>query len=50
MQPIAATLRPGSNAVDAGILIPNVNDGFNGIAPDLGAVELGVTTRRYGPR
>lgn len=50
MQPIAATLRPGSNAVDAGILLPNVNDGFNGIAPDLGAIERGATPPRYGPR
>jgi hypothetical protein len=32
-------LAPGSAAVDAGIAIPNVNDGFGGSAPDLGAYE-----------
>ena len=30
-------LKPGSKAVDAGMRIPNVNDGFAGKGPDLGA-------------
>jgi hypothetical protein len=34
-------LPPGSPAVDAGMLLPGINDGFNGAAPDLGAFELG---------
>jgi hypothetical protein len=32
-------LAPNGAAVDAGIAIPNVNDGFGGTAPDLGAHE-----------
>lgn len=50
MQPINPTLRAGSNAIDAGIRLPNVNDGFSGVNPDLGALELGATPPRYGPR
>jgi len=30
-------LRPDSAAVDRGVALPNVNDGFAGSAPDLGA-------------
>jgi len=43
-------LRPGCAAVDAGIRIPNVNDGYTGVAPDLGAYELGREVPHYGPR
>lgn len=43
-------LKPGSKAVDAGVRIPNVNDGFTGKAPDLGALELGAPPPIYGPR
>ena len=43
-------LRPGSRAVDAGKPIPNVNDGFTGQAPDLGALEVGQPEPVYGPR
>jgi hypothetical protein len=43
-------LRPGGKAVDAGVPIPTVNDGFVGRAPDLGAVERGKPAPRYGPR
>jgi hypothetical protein len=32
-------LRSGSPAIDAGIVIPGVTDGFTGAAPDLGAFE-----------
>jgi len=32
-------LRPGSPAVDAGIELPSITDGFTGRAPDLGAYE-----------
>jgi len=38
-------LRPGSAAIDRGIAIPNVNDGFAGKAPDLGALEAGQPLR-----
>jgi len=43
-------LRPGSVAVDAGVRLPNVNDGFTGRAPDLGAYEIGQPEPHYGPR
>jgi hypothetical protein len=43
-------LRPGSAAMDAGIVIPNVNDDFTGAAPDLGAYETGQELPVYGPR
>jgi hypothetical protein len=43
-------LKPGSRAVDAGVAIPTVNDGFSGGAPDLGALEIGKPEPHYGPR
>jgi len=48
----AADLRPraGSPIVDAGCLIPGVNDDFTGKAPDLGAYEAGRPVSHYGPR
>jgi hypothetical protein len=42
-------LKPGSKAVDAGVRIPTVNDGFIGRAPDLGALEVGAPELKYGP-
>jgi hypothetical protein len=44
------SLRPGSKAIDAGMVLPNVNDGFTGKAPDLGAYERGKAMPWYGPR
>ncbi len=44
------TLRVEGKAVDAGTVLPNVNDGFNGSAPDLGALEAGADPVHYGPR
>lgn len=43
-------LKPASRAVDAGCLLPNVNDDFTGLAPDLGALEIGRPAPVYGPR
>ena len=43
-------LKPGSKAVDAGVVIPTVNDDFAGKAPDLGALESGKPEPHYGPR
>jgi hypothetical protein len=43
-------LQAGSAAIDAGAVLPNVNDGFRGKAPDLGAYELGGELPHYGPR
>ena len=44
------TLTAGCAAVDAGVILPNINDGFVGAAPDLGAYELGQSPQTYGPR
>ncbi|HUQ92298.1 MAG TPA: hypothetical protein VM120_11510 [Bryobacteraceae bacterium] len=43
-------LRARSAAVDAGAPLANVNDGFTGNAPDLGAYEAGQSLPLYGPR
>jgi hypothetical protein len=43
-------LAPGGAAIDKGIALANVNDGFAGAAPDLGAYELGAPLPHYGPR
>ena len=37
-------------AVDAGTVIPTVNEDFEGNAPDLGALEVGRPQPHYGPR
>lgn len=44
------SLRPGSAAIDRGVALPNVNDGFAGKAPDFGALEYGRPLPIYGPR
>ncbi len=43
-------LRQRSAAVDAGVELPNITDGYTGNAPDLGAYELGKDLPHYGPR
>ena len=43
-------LKPKSRPVDAGVVIPTVNDDFVGKAPDLGAHEVGAPEIKYGPR
>jgi len=37
-------------AIDAGVLLPTINDDFTGGAPDLGAYEVGRPLPHYGPR
>jgi hypothetical protein len=44
------TLTAKSKAVDAGVVLPNINDGFTGKAPDIGAYERGKPLPVYGPR
>ena len=44
------TLKSNCNAVDAGIALANINDGYIGNAPDLGAFEYGKELPHYGPR
>jgi hypothetical protein len=43
-------LKPDSAAVDRGTPLPNITDGFNGRAPDLGALEAQQPVPHYGPR
>jgi hypothetical protein len=43
-------LKEVCSPVDAGCVLPNVNDGFSGKAPDLGAYETGEPLPHYGPR
>jgi hypothetical protein len=41
-------LKPGSPGHDAGKRIPNINDGFHGKAPDIGAGETGAEPMQFG--
>jgi hypothetical protein len=43
-------LQAGSAAIDAGELLPTINDDFTGRAPDLGAYEFNRPLPHYGPR
>jgi hypothetical protein len=43
-------LKPASAAVDIGVPLATVTDGFAGRAPDLGALEVGQNVPHYGPR
>ena len=43
-------LQPWCEAVDSGVLLPNINDHFTGSAPDRGAHEYGEPRAVYGPR
>ena len=43
-------LAAGSAAIDKGLVLVGLSDGFSGAAPDLGAYELGATPPVYGPR
>ena len=43
-------LKPDAPAVDAGAVIPGINDDFAGEGPDIGALEVGRPTPVYGPR
>ncbi len=49
VEPFDLALKAGSNAIDAGVPIPNLVETFAGKAPDLGAHELGRPVH-YGPR
>lgn len=43
-------LKDGSRAIDAGAILPTINDDFTGKAPDLGAYEKDLPLPHYGPR
>jgi hypothetical protein len=44
------SLKAGSAAIDRGVILPNITDGFAGSGPDLGALEFGQPPPHYGPR
>jgi hypothetical protein len=44
------SLNQNSNAVDAGQRLPNINDGYVGAGPDMGALERGAPAPDYGVR
>ena len=48
--PQVLSLQPGCAAMDAGVALPNINDGFAGAAPDMGAYEYGLPAPVFGPR
>jgi len=43
-------LHAAGRAIDAGTVLPTVNDDFAGKGPDLGALEYGQPLPHYGPR
>ena len=43
------SLKPESAAIDRGMELPTITDGFAGRAPDLGALEFGKPAPHYGP-
>ncbi|MFP4380978.1 MAG: hypothetical protein ACLFUS_10810 [Candidatus Sumerlaeia bacterium] len=52
VDPETVDLRPAADSpfIDAGIVIPNINEDFTGDAPDLGAFERGGKPIHFGPR
>ncbi|WP_456376632.1 hypothetical protein [Thiolapillus sp.] len=44
------SLKAGCNAIDAGTVLANINEGHAGAAPDLGPFEQGEALPAYGPR
>jgi hypothetical protein len=43
-------LKPSAKPIDAGVVLPNINDSYIGAAPDLGCYEFGRPPPHYGPR
>jgi hypothetical protein len=41
-------LAPSSPGYDAGVRLPNFNDGYTGVAPDMGAHEAGTAPMEFG--
>jgi hypothetical protein len=48
--PPAPVLDAASNAVDAGLRLPNINDDYTGEQPDIGVLERGRDAPTYGVR
>ncbi|MBI2393466.1 MAG: right-handed parallel beta-helix repeat-containing protein [Deltaproteobacteria bacterium] len=49
-EPVSLAIKAGSAAEDVALVLPNVNDGYVGAGPDLGAHERGAAIPAYGPR
>jgi len=49
-EPVDLRLAASGAAIDRGEVLPNINDGYAGAGPDLGAYELGSGVVLYGPR
>lgn len=45
---VVPSLAPGVNAKHAGVLLPNITDGFTGTNPDVGAIIEGRPVPRWG--
>ncbi len=43
------TLKAGTPAIDAGVVVPNITETYNGSAPDLGAIEAGSSAASPSP-
>ncbi len=50
LAPLDVTLSAASNAVDAGVVLPGITTGYQGAAPDLGALERGCPLPIFGVR
>ncbi len=50
LPPADVGLASSSLAIDKGVTFANIDDGFTGAAPDLGALEFGCPLPMYGPR
>jgi MYXO-CTERM domain-containing protein len=50
LMPADVTLLASSMAIDRGLVLANLNDGYRGAAPDLGALERGCPIPIYGVR
>jgi hypothetical protein len=50
MSPPTLVLDARSNAVDAGVRLPNINDDYTGERPDMGVLERGREPSQYGVR
>jgi hypothetical protein len=49
-QPLNNSLHANSDAVDAAVALPTINDDFIGNAPDIGPFESGAARKSYGAR
>jgi hypothetical protein len=48
--PVDLRIKSGAAPADKALPIANINDGYVGAAPDIGAYEVGAALPVYGPR